>query len=170
MILLVSAFIVAAALAWGALAIVSELKTSRADARPRRLLELLQVFAPARGAAAADPKAILVWEPLARAGRHLFPVEFTDLDRAFGDTFPFGAQHIQAAHAQWTADWLAWERAHDATYKLKAAEVEARLQDAPDDALARARLESVEREKLDLYQRKYQEYVQVGKALQAFLR
>jgi hypothetical protein len=73
---------------------------------------------------------------------------------------------IQAAHAQWTADWLAWERAHDAEYKLKAAAAEADLA-AANTPVARARLEATEREKLELYQRRYQEYVRVAKALQA---
>jgi hypothetical protein len=35
--------------------------------------------------------------------------------------------------------------------------------------IVRAKLESVEREKLDLYQRRYQEYVQVAKALQGLV-
>ena len=38
---------------------------------------------------------------------------------------------------------------------------------AGDSAMVRAHLEAVEREKLDLYQRRYQEYVQVAKALQS---
>jgi hypothetical protein len=33
--------------------------------------------------------------------------------------------------------------------------------------LARARLDAVEREKLELYQRRYEEYVRVSKALQS---
>jgi hypothetical protein len=35
--------------------------------------------------------------------------------------------------------------------------------------VARARLEAVEQEKLDLYQRRYQDYVRVAKALQALI-
>jgi hypothetical protein len=34
---------------------------------------------------------------------------------------------------------------------------------------ARARVDAIEREKLDLYQRRYQDYVQVAKALQALI-
>ena len=72
---------------------------------------------------------------------------------------------MQAAHAQWTADWLAWERAHDSEYKLKAAVAAAELAAAGDSQVARGKADAVEREKLDLYQRKYAEYVRVAKAL-----
>jgi hypothetical protein len=65
---------------------------------------------------------------------------------------------------------LAWERTHEAAYTLKVAEIEHELGEgsaisAPPHM--RARLDAIEREKLDLYQRRYQEYVRVSKALQA---
>ena len=69
------------------------------------------------------------------------------------------------AHARWSADWLAWERTHDADYKLKAAQVEADISARGDSTLGRARLDAVEREKLDKYQRRYEEYARVSKAL-----
>ena len=75
---------------------------------------------------------------------------------------------IQAAPALWTADWLAWERTHDAEFKLKAALAAAELAAAGDSEVARGRVDAVEREKLDLYQRRYAEYVRVAKALQSF--
>ena len=99
----------------------------------------------------------------------LMPNECAALDKASGATFPFTAEQVQAAHAQWTADWLAWERAHDATYKEKAAVAEQEVAASGGSPAARARLDAIEREKLDLYQRHYQEYVQVGKALQALI-
>ena len=83
--------------------------------------------------------------------------------------FPFSEDALQAAHAQWTADWLAWEGAHDAEYKLKAAEVEHELAASGGAPFIRAKLDAVEREKLDRYQRRYQEYVQVAKALQSLM-
>ncbi len=166
---LLSALIVAGVVAWGAKSIVAALNAAHAEARAQRTLDVIRLFAPAVDAAAADPRAMLTWEPIARTARQLFAAEFAEIDRASAETFPFGASRIQAAHAQWTADWLAWERAHDATYKLKAADAEAALQEAADPTLARARLDSIEREKLELYQRKYQEYVQVGKALHALI-
>ena len=90
-----------------------------------------------------------------------------DLRRLAGGAFPFSHDRLQSAHAQWTADWLAWERTHDAEYKLKAAVVEQDIAVAGSSAVLRARLDAVESEKLDLYQRRYQEYVRVAKALQA---
>ena len=167
MLLLLSAVIVAAVVAWAALQIVRELQASRAERARERRLQILAVFAPAVGAAQADPRAILVWQPLARTARQLFPEDFAELDRVSGTTFPFGGERIQAAHARWTADWLAWERTHDAEFKLKAAIIEHEITESGGSPIVRARLEAVEREKLDQYQRRYEEYVRVAKALQA---
>ena len=167
MLLLLSALIVAAVVAWAARQIVRELQASRAERAREHRLQILAAFVPAVGAAQADPRAILVWQPLARTARQLFPQDFAELDRASGTTFPFGAESIQAAHARWTADWLAWERTHDAEFKLKAVIVEHELAESGGSPIVRARLEAVEREKLDQYQRRYEEYVRVAKALQA---
>src|SRR4029077_4552900 len=123
-----------------------------------RIATLLTLFAPALVETQRDPRAFLVWQPIARGARRLFPAEFAALDRATGGTFPFPAERIDAAHAQWTADWLAWELAHDTEYKLKTAAAEHELAAQGGSAVARARLDSVEREKLDLYQRRYAEY------------
>jgi hypothetical protein len=165
--LLLAALIVAAAAYGGARAIAREIAASRDAAGRGRALQILGVFAPALGAADADPRALLVWQPIARAARDLFPDEFAALDRAGGGTFPFSVERIQAAHSRWTAEWLAWERTHDAEYKLKAAEVEEELIASGGSAVVRGRLDSVEREKLDRYQRRYEEYVRVAKSLQA---
>jgi hypothetical protein len=139
---------------------------ARVDPSRDRALQLLVAFAPAATAAVSDPRAVLAWQPVARVARRLFREEFALLDAAAGARFPFAPDQIQAAHGQWTADWLAWECAHDAEYKLKAAAAEADLA-ASNTPLARARLDAVEREKLELYQRRYQEYVRVAKAHQA---
>src|SRR5262249_44746084 len=151
---------------WSALQVVAELKASRAEDSRARVLELFTAFAPSAEAAAGDPRAVLVWEPLARTARALFPEEFARLDSAGGAPFPFGRERIEAAHAQWTSDWLAWEAAHDAEFKLKAAALQEELNSGTSSPSLRARLEAVEREKLDRYQRRYQEYVRVAKALQ----
>jgi hypothetical protein len=142
--------------------IATELKAAREEQKRARVLSILGLFAPATAAVQDDPKALLVWHPIAAAVRKLFPNECASLDASAGGTFPFGADVIASAHARWTADWLAWESSHDATYKMKAA---AAAQDAEGPA-GRARLDAIEREKLDLYQRRYQEYVTVAKALQ----
>jgi hypothetical protein len=166
MILLLSALIVAASIVWGCRLIAARIAALREADIQSRTLQMLETFAPAVGSA-GDPRAILAWEPLARTARTLFPEELARIDRAAGVAFPFGGDRIQAAHAQWTADWLGWERTHDAEYKLKAAAVEDELARSEGSPLVRARLDAVEREKLDLYQRRYAEYVRVAKALQA---
>ena len=102
--------------------------------------------------------------------RQMFPAEFAELDAAAGGAFPFSQDRLQTAHAQWTADWLGWERTHDAEYKLKAAVVEQEMAASGGSPVLRARLDAVEQEKLELYQRRYAEYVRVAKALQALVK
>ena len=146
-------------------------KTWREEQRRNRELSIATLFAPAIERARDDPRVLLTWQPLAKTLRARFPEEFTALDAASGSTFPFSADFLASAHARWTADWLTWEKAHDATYKMKAlvAQQEQHARgDAGSDA-ARARLDAVEREKLEMYQRRYEEYVRVAKALQALV-
>ena len=169
MAVLLAALLVSGAVVWTGFRIATEVQRSRPDPVRRRVVELLAMFAPAVDAAAADPRAILVWQPIARIARQMFSEEFRLIDEAAGGSFPFGNDRLQSAHAQWTADWLAWERTHDAEFKLKAAVVEQEIATAGTSGVLRARLDAVEREKLDLYQRRYGEYVRVAKALQAFL-
>jgi len=164
--ILIASVIVAAAIVWGGFSIAREIALARESAPRGRALQLLELFTRGIAAADADPRALLVWQPIAQAARRLFPDECTALDRAAQSAFPFSRDQIQTAHAKWTADWLAWERSHDAEYKLKAAAVEQGL--ATDaSAVARARVDAVEREKLERYQRRYEDYIRVAKALQA---
>lgn len=169
MIAIIAALVVAAAIAWTGRLIAAAVRATQVENARARAVTLLQLFAPAMEARYRDPRALLVWQPLAQTARRIFPSEFTTLDQAAGGTFPFTKADLEAAHAEWTSDWLAWELAHDAEYKMKAAAVERELAREPesDPALARARVEAVEREKLESYQRRYQEYVRVAKALQA---
>jgi hypothetical protein len=146
--------------------IAQEIRASREERVRSRSLQLLSLFAGARKEAGDDPRAVLVWQPIAKIARGLFPAEFAALDRSAGRPFPIDADVIQAAHARWTSDWLAWEGSHDAAYKLKAASVE---HEGLEPSVARARLDVIEREKLELYQRRYEEYVRVAKALQALV-
>jgi hypothetical protein len=138
---------------------------ARQSSQSARRLQLLQLFAPGVAAAADDARALLTWQPLASTARALFPDDFAELDRAAGATFPFSRDQIEAAHARWSTDWLAWEQRHDAEYKLKAAGAEEDLRASPGSSVLRARVESVEREKLERYQRRYEEYTRVSKAL-----
>lgn len=157
-----AALIVAVAIGWGVTRIVDGMRAARDDTRRARTLSIVALFGPAIAAVQNDPKALLVWQPLAATMRRLLPEECASLDAAAGSTFPFSADVISAAHARWTADWLAWEQTHDATYKMKTAVAGQELE-SPG---GRARLDAVEREKLDLYQRRYEEYIRVSKALQ----
>ena len=167
LVTLLASLVVAAAVAWAALYIAGELRAAREEASRERASALLALFAPAIADAQRDPRAFLVWQPIASIVRQLFPTDAAALDRAAGGRFPFTTEQIQNAHAQWTADWLAWERTHDAEYKRKAAAASARLAAGGDAATIRGELDAIEQEKLDLYQRRYTEYVRIGKALQS---
>jgi hypothetical protein len=170
-VILLSALVVAGAITWAGWHIGREVRATRDDSSAGdRVATLLTLFAPAIAATQQDPRAFLVWQPVAGAARQLFPREFDSLDRATGATFPFSNERIEAAHAQWTADWLGWELAHDTEYKLKAAVAQHELAAEGGSGIARARLDAIEREKLDLYQRRYAEYIRTAKALQALIK
>jgi len=165
--LFISAVIVAAAIAAGAAQIVREMTRSREEQLGSRQLAIAALFAPALSQLQHDPKVLLTWQPLAKTLRTQFPQEFAALDAAAGSIFPFSKDVILAAHSTWTAEWLAWERSHDGVFKLKALEAQETLQGSAESEVGRAKLQAIEREKLDLYQRRYEEYVRVGRALQA---
>jgi hypothetical protein len=164
---LIGALVIAGAFWWAAQQIVGELRAARDEAARGRMLMLVELFAPGIAAVQHDPRAFLVWYPLARIARELLPADTAALDRAAGGSFPFTPEQVQAAHAQWTADWLAWERTHDGEFKLKAVTAEQELAASPDSPVLRGKLDAIEREKLDSYQRRYAEYVRIAKALQA---
>ena len=146
--------------------VVDELRRLRREAT---LHQVLATFAPAVVAAQQDPKQLMVWYPVAQASRKLFPHAFKDLDAAAGGAFPFTKEQLKAAHARCTADWLAWERAHDAEYSLKAAQVQEDIDRAqgPASPLMRTRLAALEQQKLERYQQRYEEYIRTAKALAA---
>jgi hypothetical protein len=164
---LVAALLVSSAVVWGVRRLAGELRRARDEGVKARSLELAGLLGPAAGSARSDPRVLLDWQPLIRTLRRLFPEEWAVLDGGGPGRFPVDADQVRAAHAQWTSNWLAWERAHDAEYKLKAAVLDAELTASGGAPPVRARLEAIEREKLELYQRRYEEYVRVAKALQA---
>jgi len=166
---IVLAAAVFAAAAWMGSRLAATATQLRDDARRARVVRLLALFAPASATATEDVQTLLAWQPLAACARAMCAEEFADLDRARGATFPFSDKQIEAAHAKWSTDWLAWELAHDIEYKLKAALLQEELGDSKASTLGRARLDAVEREKLAGYQRRYEEYTRVSKALQALL-
>jgi hypothetical protein len=155
-----------AAIAW--FLITRELRRSRHESA---IQSLLQTFGPAQAAALHDPKLLLVWHPLAEASRRLFPAAFAALDEATRGRFPFAPDVVERAHARVSSDWLAWEKAHDEEYRIKGAAAEQELAGVVGDAaaLARARLDRIQHEKIERYQQRYEEYVRTARALQALL-
>ncbi len=136
------------------------------------ILAIVQTFGAAQASVQHDPKQLLAWHPLAEATRTLFPSAFGALDGATGGRFPFSKETVERAHARVSSAWLAWEMAHDEEYRIKAAAAEQELAAAAGDAaaLARARLDRIQHEKIERYQRRYEEYVSTAKALQALLQ
>jgi hypothetical protein len=160
------AALIVAGVVGGALAqLVAELRRGREERQRSREMSLAALFAPAIASVQDDPRQLLTWQPLAKTLRVRLPAEFAALDAASGSSFPFSKELVAAAHARWTTEWLAWEKAHDATYKLKALVAQQELRGEAGSEVGRAKLEAVEREKLELYQRRYEEYVRVAKAL-----
>ena len=143
-----------------------ELRRRRQD---QAALELLAALGPAVVAARSDPEALVAWAALARTARGAFPEACARLDAAAGGRFPFSSELVEAAHARWTADWLAWERQHDIKYKERTAAAEQALDAAVDGeaAACQLRLAAVNQEKLQTYQERYEHYVRVGKAIGA---
>jgi hypothetical protein len=139
--------------------------------REAAIHSVVATFGPAQAAAHQDPRVLLVWYPLAEASRKFHPEAFAALDAAMGQRFPFSKDSLERAHAAWTAEWLAWEQAHDEEYRLKAAAAEQEVSRTSGDpaSLARARLDRIQHEKIERYQQRYELYVRTAKALQALL-
>ena len=74
---------------------------------------------------------------------------------------------MQAAHAQWTADWLAWERTHDAEYKLKAVRGSSTNWRRGGSPVARAQAGRHRAGEARSVSAAIPDYVQVAKALQS---
>jgi hypothetical protein len=132
----------------------------------------LQTFGPAQAAVQADPRQLVTWYPLAQAARKLQPAAFAALDAATGRTFPFTRDQVEQAHARVSSEWLAWEKAHDEEYRLKAAATEQEMARASGEAgaLLKARLDRIQHEKIERYQQRYEAYIRDAKALQALLQ
>ncbi|HEX2443279.1 MAG TPA: hypothetical protein VHJ77_04985 [Vicinamibacterales bacterium] len=149
----------AAAIGGTALILSLQIRRSRDDFTAAALLTL---FAPAPLEVREDPRRLLDWQPTVDVARRLFGPAMERLDAAAGRPYPFGPAEAREAHARWTSAWLAWERAHDEEYKLKASAAE-----AAGGTGVRAAVGAIERDKLERYQRRYEEYVRIGKALAA---
>ena len=155
---------VAATFGFGAFLVANALRARQRDAR---ILELLATFGPASERARADPRVLLAWYPVASAARRAFPDAFAALEPHGEPRFPFGAADLEAAHARWSTQWLDWEGRQDADHRAGREALETELRQATDATAPplRARLEALERDKLEQYQRRYEEYVRVSRAL-----
>ena len=134
--------------------------------RDAQVLGLLATFGPVMERALTEPRVLLTWHPIALAARQSFPEAFASLDGDEAHRFPFGSALLETAHATWTADWLTWEGEHDAEFRRRAATLEAKSGDT-DPSDIRAGHDLLEREQLERYQRQYETYVKVSKALAA---
>lgn len=149
--------------------IASAVDRARQETTVRHLQGL---FAPARAAARDDPAGILAWQGTLETSRHLFPEAHRRLDAAApGGQFPFSRDLLSEAHTRWTTEWLAWERAHDAEYALKAEALQAELQRTGEATtrLGRTRVAALEEEKLTGYQERYEQYIRTARALQTLV-
>lgn len=153
---------VAAAVGLGAFVVASALRRQRRDAQ---VLGLLATFGPAAERARADPRILVAWHPVASAARRAFPDAFAALEADGRPRFPFDAADVEAAHARWSTEWLDWERRQDAEHRVRREAVEAELGPDAGAAVLRTRLDALEQEKLERYQRRYEEYVAVSRAL-----
>jgi hypothetical protein len=167
--ILAAALIVAGTLVWCTRTVIRARAAARDETARARQLQLLQTFAAGVASVRTDPASLLAWQPLARTARQLLPGDFAALDRAAGAPFPFTKADIEAAHARWTAEWLAWEQSYDAEFKLKASVAEHDLTVSGGSPVMRARADAIEREKLERYQRRYEQYIRTAKALQALI-
>ena len=141
-------------------------REQRREHNQRIVALLLTTCMPA--VARAEPRELLAWRNAAGAVRKLFPEAVATIEAETGERFPFPRAVVEDAHAQWTADWLAWERKHDTVHRERAATLEAALHAAGSDDAAtavRAKIAALEDEKLQTYQRRYEEYVRIGNGL-----
>ena len=167
-VMLASSVMLAAAMAWAAAVVARSLKGLQDETARGRQAQLLAFLAPALARVREDPAALVDWHRAADVTRALFPEDAAALDRAAGNRYPFTPADVQDAHARWSSAWLAWERANDIAYKTRLATLQSETARA-GEAVPRITLEALEQERLDVYQRRYADYVRVSKALQALL-
>lgn len=154
-----------------ALVVLAVAERARRERRRQHREQLAALLLASVGPAVAraDGRELLGWRNVATALREILPDAVRTIERGTGQPFPFPREVVDDAHARWTADWLAWERAHDIRYRQQASALEAELRGSGEAGTAsgQARLAALDDEKLQDYQRRYEEYVRVGKALAA---
>ena len=151
--------------------VVIAAERARRDRRRQHREQVIAVLLASVGPAVAraDGRELLGWRRVAGTLRELLPEAVRTIEQRTGQPFPFPREVVEDAHARWTADWLAWERAHDIRFRQRTSALEAELRKSGevDTAAGRARLATLDDEKLQDYQRRYEEYVRVGKELAA---
>ena len=142
-------------------------RDGRRQHRERLIAALLTSIAPA--AARADPRELCGWQRVAVSARAFFPDVVAEIESRTGERFPFPRETVEEAHARWTAEWLAWERRHDADFRQRSSALEAELDAAGEigSPAGRARMAALDDEKLQAYQHRYEEYVRIGNGLAA---
>jgi hypothetical protein len=166
MLVLIFGFIVAVV---GLAMTVYERRVRKQEHKDQLMVVLLTGSAAA--VARAEPRELLAWQAAADVVRRLFPDAIADIESKGGESFPIPRKVVEAAHTKWTAEWLAWERQHDADFRKRTSVLQAELEatgheHTPD---GHARIAALEGEKLQSYQRRYEEYVQIGKGLTGLL-
>jgi len=156
-------FLIAISCIFG-LKILNLFRARRIDAQ---VSTLLSMFGPVIERSRSDPRIILSWHPIGEVARQTFPEAFATIEQKWVEKFPFNSAQIEAAHAQWTAKWLEWENDHNSDYQRKEESITAELnpEDRESSNEARARTDRLEQEKLQLYQRRYEEYVRISRGL-----
>jgi hypothetical protein len=165
----ITAVLLAAVFVIVAVVVIREIRHLRQEQLVRQLLAM---FVPTGGQVSQEPRELLLWFPIAKAGRRMFPEAFQKLDSAFESRFPYSESHVNEVHARLTADWLSWEREHDFNYKLKKIEAEQELvkRNEAETSVGRARLAKLEREQLSVYQKRYEDYVRTSKAFESLMK
>ena len=142
---------------------------ARRDRRRQHREQLMALLLASVGPAVAraDGPELLGWRRVAAMLRGLLPEAVRAIEHRTGEPFPFPREVVEDAHARWTADWLAWERAHDIRFRQRTSALETELRERGESGTAsgQARLAALDDEKLQDYQRRYEEYVRVGKEL-----
>lgn len=149
--------------------LVAERERRERRRQHREQLAALLLAGVGPAVARADGRELLGWRSVATALREVLPDAVRAIEQGTGRPFPFPREVVDDAHARWTADWLAWERAHDIRFRQRTSALEAELRDRGEGGTAagQAQLAALDDEKLQDYQRRYEEYVRVGKALAA---
>ena len=118
----------------GVCAVAHRRRAATAAARGGDSAAACDLCACGRGRPAGPEAAARLVSARASRAASCFPTRSRSSTRLRAERFHSRKEQLKAAHARWTADWLAWERAHDAEYSLKAAQVQDEIDRAQGQA------------------------------------